>query len=171
MKLALAVLAVLAPAAHADSKKPLKPDAAKAAAVNFAKSVINIDDTHPKAAELATAAKYAITPFRLYTLNNDKAECDATAADKEKLDDALVCLKKNPASLLPLKPYTAAVLKELWADLRDRKAEIEKLAKTHTLLVHESANDGVHELAIVAVTADADGTAKVAAVFSGYLTK
>src|SRR2546423_504425 len=98
MKLALAALA-LAAVAHADPKKPLKPDAAKAAAVSFAKSVTNIDDTHPKAAELAAAAKYATMPFRLYAYNNDKADCDTTASEKAKLDDALVCLRKSPMQL------------------------------------------------------------------------
>jgi hypothetical protein len=171
MKLALATVLALAVVAHADTKKPLKPEAAKAAAVNFAKSVINIDDTHPKAAELAAAAKYATTPFRIYADDQDKAACDATATDKEKLDDALVCLRKSPAGLLPLKPYTPAILKELWNDLRDRKAEIEKLAKTHTLLVHESRGEDIYDLAIIAVTADASGNAKVAAVFSGQITK
>ena len=165
----LLILLALTSAASADTKKP-SANAAKGVAVAWAKAMIDLDATNPKAAQLDRLAKLTGTPFRSF-IYDDKAHCDATVTERDKLADTLACIRGTSASILPLKPYTPAVLKELWADLRDRKPEIEKLAKTHVLLAHFERGEDLVEFAVVAVTADPDGTPRVAAVIAGSLTK
>jgi hypothetical protein len=142
-----------------------KPSAAKAkvALDAWTKALSASEKDH------APVAKLTSTPFRIVVDDNQEIACDTTVTDRGKLADALVCARKA-ATGGKFKPYTAKALKTLWGEMRGKKAEIEALAKTHVLFVHDESGEDVHEFAIVAVTADADGTVRVAAVFSSYLT-
>jgi hypothetical protein len=164
---AILVVVVLALATDADAGKP-KAAAAKAALDGFAKALIKGEAG--KQATFEPVAKLTSLPFRILVDDGDGVKCDTTVSDRAKLVAALECARESSATA-PFKPYSAKVLKNLWGKVRDAKPEIEALAKTHVLYVHEATGEDVSELAIVAVTSDADATARVSHVFSSYLTK
>jgi hypothetical protein len=164
---AIVVVGILALASAADAGKP-KAAAAKAAIDSFAKALIKGEAG--KQATFEPVAKLTSTPFRILVDDNDGVKCDTTVTDRAKLVGALECARDSSATA-PFKPYNAKVLKNLWGKVKDAKTEIEALAKTHALYVHEATGEDVSELAIVAITNDADGTARVSHVYSSYLTK
>ena len=166
MRAILVVTMLVALATHADAGKP-KAAAAKAALDAWAKALVKGE---PDKKNFEPIVKLTSTPFRVLVEDNDGLQCDATVSERPKVIDAIDCVRLA-AALPPFKPYTAKVLKNLWGKVKGAKTEIEALDKTHVLFVHEARGDDISELAIVAVTSDADGTARVSHVYSSYLTR
>jgi hypothetical protein len=160
----VAIMAVLAP--QADAGKP-KAAAAKAALDAWAKALVKGE---PDKKNFEPIVKLTSTPFRVLVEDEDGLKCDVTVGERAKVIDAIDCARLG-AAVAPFKPYNAKVLKNLWGKVKGAKTEIEALDKTHALFVHEASGEDVSELAIVAITNDADGTARVSHVFSSYLTK
>jgi len=162
---ALFVTTLLLLAATADAGKP-KPAAAKAAVIAFNKALVKANEG--KKPDFEPVRKLTGTPFRVLVDDGDKV-CDTTAKDRATLDSALECASKGDLGGA-FKPYDKKILKALWTTLKEHKGEIEELAKTHALYMHEAHGEDIHVVTIIAVTLDADGTARVAAMFSAELT-
>src|SRR5262245_36883438 len=138
--------------------------AGKKAVNAWQKAMVNGQNAKPP--NFDAAAKLTMVPFHVVVIGDN--QCEQTAEDAGKLAAALACANNGPG-VNALKPYTPKALKKM-PMLKEYTAEIEKLAKTHLMLLRDEDGIDVSEFAIIAVSADGK-ILKVAAIFGGTFTR